>query len=572
MKTIFVPIAALLLASCSTQLLPDQAPIIDGAVSSAEPRATAAGEEMLAMGGSATDAALATLVALTVVEPQSSGIGGGGFLVRSDAQGNVITYDGRETAPSAADERWFLGEDGEPLDFRSVVPGGRSVGVPGNIAMIKLAHDRHGKLEWAELFKPAIRLARHGFPMTRRLHDMLARKSDAIMGPMGSIAAFSEAGRALYYRADGTPHPVGTMLTNPALAEFLERVAAEGPDAFYTGSNAARIAASVQQAAQAPAPMTVADIEAYEAKTRAPVCMDYRAHRVCSMGPPSSGATTMLQILGLLERFDLSALSPDDPAFWHLFTEASRLAYADREAYLGDADFVWVPVAGLLDDDYLAARSALISPDTVMAEVRPGTPPGAMAMADGDEPPESGTSHFAVADGQGNVVSLTSTIEGAFGSGLIVNGYYLNNELTDFSFSPTSDGKPVANAVAAGKRPRSSMTPSIVFAADGEPVLAVGAAGGSTIIVQTAKNIIAVIDWGMSAGDALAIRNVFAPGNVVMVEEGPGDAALIASLAAMGHENVRSVGPRFKANAVHKINGRWVPAFDPRTQKDVELP
>ncbi|MBB3764649.1 gamma-glutamyltransferase [Sphingomicrobium lutaoense] len=556
-----LPFAALLLASCAST--PSSQPIAPaGAVSSAEPRATAAGEAMLALGGSATDAALATLVALTVVEPQSSGIGGGGFMLRSDAAGNVVSYDGRETAPMAASPDWFLDEAGEPVPFGSVVPGGRSVGVPGNVAMMKRAHDRHGKLAWKQLFTPAIALARDGFPMTERLRRMLEANRD--------IAGLSETARAIYYDAGGNPHPEGTILRNPELADFLERLADEGPQAFYRGANASRIAETVRGAPVAPAPMQVSDITAYEAKERPPVCAEYRSHRICSMGPPSSGATTMLQILGLVERFDLSALGPDHPVSWHLFAEASRLAYADRGLYLGDGDFVEVPVAGLVDPAYLAERSKLISAERVMGEVEAGTPPGARRRAAGEQPEEQGTSHFAAVDAEGNVVSLTSTIESAFGSGLMVNGYYLNNELTDFSFRPTGeDGLPVANAVAGGKRPRSSMSPTIVFNPEGEAILAVGAAGGSTIITQTAKNVIAVIDWGLSAQDAIELPNIYSPADTLYVEEAPGSEALMASLRAMGHKDVRPIGPRFKANAVHRIDGRWVPAFDPRSQKDV---
>lgn len=561
MKTRILPFAALLLASCASAPQP-QPSFSTGAVSSAEPRATAAGEEILAKGGSATDAALAVLVALSVVEPQSSGIGGGGFLVRSDADGNVTTYDGREMAPSAAGPDWFLGPDGQPLGFRTVVPGGRSVGVPGNIAMMKLAHDKHGKLAWSEIFQPAIALARDGFPMTRRLRNTLEARKD--------VAALTASGLQLYYDAAGEPFPEGTMIRNPAKAAFLERLAAEGPDAFYSGSNAAGIAHEVQSTATAPAPLTVSDVGRYVAKERDPVCGDYRGYKICSMGPPSSGATTVLQIVKLLEPFDMKGLGKDDPRSWHLIAEATRLAYADRGRYLGDGDFVSVPVAGLVDDNYIRGRSARITLNGVMQDVTHGTPPGALAiMASGMEPNESGTSHFAVADDAGNVVSLTSTIESAFGSGLMVNGYYLNNELTDFSFRPTGpDGRPVANAVAAGKRPRSSMSPSIVFNSKGEAVLAIGAAGGSTIITQTAKNIIAFIDWDLSAQEAIDLRNIYSPGNIIELEEGDGSEALATALRAMGHQ-VEVIRPRFKANAVEKVNGRWVAATDPRTQKDV---
>ena len=556
-NAILASFTALSLASCSTSLLPEPAPLVTGAVSSAEPRATAAGEEMLAMGGSATDAALATLVALTVVEPQSSGIGGGGFLVRSDANGNVVTYDGREMAPAAADESWFLGENGEPVGYREVVPGGRSVGVPGNIAMMKLAHDAHGKVAWSALFQPAIRLSRDGFAMSQRLHD-------TIEGTRGT-SDLSAAAKAMYLGADGKALPVGTIIRNPALADLLERVAAEGPSAFYQGQNARAIASVVANAPIAPAPMTAADVERYVAKQRPAVCADYRDYRICSMGPPSSGATTVLGILKSLERFDMASLGPENPQSWHLFAEATRLAFADRGAYLGDGDYVDVPVAGLIAEDYLAARSLLIDPDRAMVNVPVGTPAGAPRMAAGQEPNEQGTSHFSAVDGEGNMVSLTSTIEAVFGSGLIANGYYLNNELTDFSFAPLAeDGTPAANRVQGGKRPRSSMSPSIVFDPEGRPVLAVGAAGGPTIITQTAKNIIAFIDWGMTAQEALGVPNLFAPGPVTMVEEREGIDTLVAYLEARGHRNIR-VGLGGKANAVEWNEGGWRGVMDPRT-------
>ncbi|MEN3972419.1 gamma-glutamyltransferase [Sphingomicrobium sp. XHP0235] len=564
LRTIFA-FATLSLTACATTptATPSSQPpsaVVTGAVSSAEPRATAAGEAMLAQGGSATDAAIAVMLALTVVEPQSSGIGGGGFMLHSAANGPVTSYDGRETAPMAADENWFLGEDGETLGFREVVPGGKSVGVPGNIALAAMVHERHGRLDWAALFEPAIRLAREGWPMTERLRSTLEGSP---------TAPLTAAARDLYYDGEA-PKPVGTRLTNPRLAATLERLAELGPEAFYAGRNAEDLRDAVAMAPVAPADMTLADIEAYRAKERLPVCGTYRHHEICSMGPPSSGATTVLQILGLLERFDIGSMGPDDPDFWHLFAEATRLAFADRGAYLGDHDFVPVPVPGLFDKAYLAERSQSISLTSAMDEARAGYPPGNVATAFGQEPRESGTSHFAIADDAGNVVSYTSTIESAFGSGLMVGGYFLNNELTDFSFDPVGPGGVLAaNRVQPGKRPRSSMSPAIVFGPDGEALLGVGAAGGATIIAQTAKTIIAVIDFEMDARQAIALRNVYAPGGTVLVEEGEGADALAAALTARGHGNVRVTSPRFKANAVHKIGGRWIAAFDPRTEKDV---
>ncbi len=536
-----------------------------GMVSAADPRAAEAGAAMLRAGGSATDAALAVMLALTVVEPQSSGIGGGGFLVLDPGDGAPITYDGRETAPAAATPGWFM-RDGRPLPFGSVVPGGRSTGVPGNVALMAKAHAAHGKLAWAKLFEPAIALAGNGFAVTQRLHDTLASARDK--------GAFSPAAKALFYGPDGEPLPVGTIVRNPALAAFLRRLAAEGRDAFYEGANAAAIAAAVSTAPQSPAPLAPADIAAYEAKQRPAVCATYRAHRICGMGPPSSGATTVIATVKQLERFDIAGLGPQSPLAWHLIAESMRLAFADRDRWLGDADFVEVPVAGLIDPGYLAARSALIAPDATMATAAAGTPPGAEALARADHAGAEipSTSHLVAVDAQGSVASVTSTIEGPFGSGLFVNGFFLNNELTDFSFVPEQDGRPVANRVEGGKRPRSSMSPTIVYGPDGAFRLAVGAAGGSTIIAQTAKAIIAVIDWGMPARDAIAAPVLFAPGDV-FVEQGTALEAMIPALEALGHADIATVPSRlFKGNAVERVDGGLAGAADPRSEGAVAVP
>lgn len=572
MRLILLTASALALSACATVPAP-QPNSVPGMVSAADPRAAEAGAQMLRMGGSATDAALATLLALTVVEPQSSGIGGGGFLVRSDAAGHVTTFDGREIAPLAAGPDWFLDSEGRTLPMRAFVPGGRSVGVPGNVAMMKLAHDRYGKLPWASLFQPAIKLARDGFVITPRLHGGLARNISSLGEFSTSTARYSPDSQSLFYGADGEPHPVGHVVRNPALADFLERLADEGPSAFYEGQNPAAITAAVNADAKAPAPMAVTDFAAYQAKERPPVCAPYRQHLICSMGPPSSGATTVIAILKQLERFDMAALGPHNPLSWHLFAESTRLAFADRNAYLGDGDYVDVPVAGLIDEAYLAQRSMLISPDRAMIDVPVGHPAGAVPAGSGIPVEEQGTSHFVTTDRAGNVVSLTSTVESSFGSGLMVNGYFLNNELTDFNFSPVdTEGRPAANRVEGGKRPRSSMSPTIVFGPDGHVRLAVGAAGGATIIVQTAKNIMAVIDWGMGAEEALAVPNLFAPGGAIFVEEVPGSAALMDFLRSRGHADVRPTrSSRFKANAIEWKDGRWIGAADPRSEGRVVM-
>ena len=568
--------APLLLAACATTHPLAPARFERGMVSAADPRAAAAGADMLRAGGSATDAALAVLAALTVVEPQSSGIGGGGFLVMDDGRGNIETIDGRETAPAAAHPRWFE-SNGQFLAVPQAIPGGRSVGVPGNVALMAAAHKRHGRLAWRRLFGPAIRLAREGFQVTPRFHEFLARyQVDPAMPPelrdlnhlASGGAAFSAESRALYFTGDGQPQPVGATIRNPALAAFLGELAAKGPRAFYTGANAAAIARAVSTAPRNPAPMTVADLAGYAAKLRDPVCAPYRAWRVCGMGPPSSGATTVLGILGLLERFDLAALGQESPTAWHLIAEAERLAYADRERYLADADFVPVPVAGLLAPAYLAERSQLIAPDRSMAGASAGSPPGApLAQADTVTADVPSTSHFVAIDRRGEAVSLTSTIESSFGSGLMVSGYFLNNELTDFSMEPERGGKPVANRVEAGKRPRSSMSPTLVYAPGGGLRLAIGAAGGSTIPAQVVKSIIGVIDWRLSAQDAIALPVIFAPGGeAVFIEAGSRLEAMAPALRALGHAVVTPRTMPLKANAVEVVDDVLKGAADPRSE------
>lgn len=547
--------AALSLGACTTISIPTTS--APGLVSAADPRAAEAGAAMLRKGGSATDAALATLLALTVVEPQSSGIGGGGFLVTSDAQGHVDSFDGREEAPAAATGELFF-KDGAAMTTAEAIPGGKSVGIPGNVRMMALAHHAHGKLAWQALFSPAIALARDGFAITPRLRNALLSAHET--------GALSAEARDLFYGADGAPLAVGTVVRNPRLAAFLSALANRGPDSFYVGPNAQAIAATVRGAPRNAANMTAADIAAYDAKERPPVCGFYRGYRICGMGPPSSGATTVFAMLKQLERFDLSGLGPNSPVAWHLIAESMRLAYADRDLYLGDPGFVSVPVSGLIDPSYLAQRSALISPNSTMASVVAGRPSGARQYALTAQPLENGTSHFVATDRAGNVASITSTIESAFGSGLMVNGYYLNNELTDFNFVPQVNGLAAANRVEAGKRPRSSMSPTIVFGADGHVRLAVGAAGGATIIAQVAKAIIGVIDWRLNAQQAIALPVLFSPGDTIFVEKGTAHEAMIPALRALGHARIEARPPGFKANAVEWVAGRWIGAADPRSE------
>ena len=562
LRPFLLVLAPLALGACVTAPAPAEAPLVQakGVVSAADPRAAEAGAEMLRQGGSATDAAIATMLALTVVEPQSSGIGGGGFVLHSDAAGRIETLDGRETAPAAAGPGWFLDADGKPVPFPQAVQSGLSVGVPGNVRLAAEAHRRHGKLAWAALFEPAIRLARGGFVITERFREFLVRARDR--------AAADAEGQGLFYDELGEPLPAGTLVRNPALAETLTRIARTGADTFYGGENATAIAVRVSSETPHPAGMTVADIAAYQVKERPELCGPYRGYRICGMGPPSSGATTVYAILKQLERFDLGALGKDTPVFWHLFAESQRLAFADRERYLADADFVSVPAAGLMDPSYLAGRGALIDPAGTMQTVAAGSPPGlALAPPDGDEPAENGTSHFVAIDRVGNAVSYTSTIEGSFGSGIMVGGYYLNNELTDFSFTPVApDGRPVANRVEGGKRPRSSMAPTLVYDAGGRLILAVGAAGGSTIPVQVARTLIGVIDFGLPLADAIALPTLFAPGEALTIEQGSALEALIPQLQALGHRQIGTRALPLKANGAQRTAAGWVGAADPRSE------
>ncbi|WP_206364444.1 gamma-glutamyltransferase [Sphingomonas pokkalii] len=544
-------IVALLLALFAPVLAHAQ-----GMVSAADPRAAAAGVEILRQGGTATDAAIATMLALGVVEPQSSGIGGGSFLVLYDAKTRATTtVDGRETAPMAADDHWFYDAAGKPLSRFAAVPGGRSVGVPGALRAMALAHRRSGKLAWAALFAPAIRLARDGFDVTPRFNNSLAQFSGHV----------DPAYRALFFGADGKPLPTGTRVRNPEQAALLERIARLGPDSFYVGPQAAKIVAAVNGAARNPSKMTLGDLAAYDAKPRPVLCGRYRGYKVCSMGPPSSGGITVLMILAQLERFDMAKLGKDSATAWHLFAESARLAYADRDLYLGDPDFVSVPLKGLLDRGYIAKRSALIDPAATMDTIAAGTPPGAPKRVLAKVQEVAGTTDLAVSDAAGNVVQVTTTVEGPFGSGLAVDGTILNNQLTDFDFVPVKDGALVANRVEGGKRPRSSMAPTIVFGPDGKVRLAVGAAGGSTIIAQVAKAIIGVIDWKLSAQDAIGLGLLYAPGKTAIAEQGTQLDAMLPALRALG-EDVRSMPLGLKANAIERVGGRWVGAADPRSE------
>lgn len=531
-----MPSPRLALSACLFALLtfaagcaaPQQQPAAGGMVAAAHPLAAEAGRDILRQGGSAVDAAIATQLVLGLVEPQSSGIGGGAFLLHyDDASRKVVAYDGRETAPAAASGDQFLRPDGTPMEFYEAVVGGLSVGVPGVLRMLEVAHDDHGRLPWNELFQPAIRLAEAGFAITPRLHKLVAEDE--------YLKRFPES-RAYFYRADDSAKPVGTILRNPAYAETLRAVAEGGADAFYEGPIADDIAARVQSAEGNPGRLTTEDLAGYQAKRREALCRPYRTlHRVCGMPPPTSGGATVLMTLGMLQSFDLAALGPRSPEAWHLIAEASRLAFADRNAYLADRDFVDVPLDELLDPTYLRRRAALIDRDETLEAPAPGLQTGAaFPLVAQFEPPS--TSHLSIVDGHGNAVSMTTSVENAFGSRLMARGFILNNQLTDFSFRPEVDGKPVANRVEPGKRPRSSMSPTIVLDSQDNLRLAVGSPGGARIIGYVEKALIATLDWGLSMQQAIELPNVVAPGGATDLEEGTAAEALAEPLRALGHE------------------------------------
>jgi gamma-glutamyltranspeptidase/glutathione hydrolase len=550
-------ILALLLAFALPTTATARAPTpVRGMVSAADPRAAAAGVEILKAGGNAVDAAIATMLALNVVEPQNSGIGGGSFMVYHDARtGKITTVDGRETAPAAADDKWFYGADGKLMPMREAYIGGRSSGVPGNVRMMGIAHARLGKLPWAQLFQPAIRIARAGFKVSPRMHNGLTLYGTHVTG----------WAKQAFFDAKGNAIPVGTIFRNPEQAGFFERLAKLGPDSFYVGPDAQNIVTALNTAEHNPSKMTTGDLATYEAKLRDPICGTYRLYRICGMGPPSAGGISVLMILKQLERFDMAGLGRASPVAWHLFAESTRLAYADRDMYIGDPDFLQVPVAGLLDPAYLAERSALISPEHSMAKVDPGLPAGAPPRTRAPFKDDPGTSDLAVADRKGNVIQVTTTVNGYFGSGVPVSGIMLNNELPDFDMVPERDGYLVANRVEGGKRPRSSMSPTIVYGPDGKVRLAIGAAGGGTIIAQVAKALIGIIDWKLSAQDAIAMGLIYAPVRTGTIEQGTELEAMLPALRALG-EDVQIAPLGLKANAIEHVGRGWVGAADPRSE------
>ena len=544
------------------------------AVAAANPLAADAGYQVLKAGGSAIDAAIAVQMVLTLVEPQSSGIGGGAFLLHFNGK-NVEAFDGRETAPAAVDEKLFIGADGKPLAFYDAVVGGRSVGVPGTLRMLELAHRQYGKLRWARLFEPAIALAEGGFNLSPRLNTLL--RADAHLKKDPAAAGY-------FFGSDGEPHSVGFNLRNPELAAVLRRVANEGSRAFYEGEVAQAIVDKVQKHPSNPGRMTVADLAAYQPRKRAPICHDYRArsrdYRICGFPPPSSGAIAIGQILGILSQVNTDALPLQNglpSADWlYLYTEASRLAFADRAQYLGDPDFVQPPGGNwmsLLEPGYLAERSKLIGPQS-MTVAAPGTPGGLKSsFAPSADQPEFGTSHISIMDAYGNAVAMTTTIEDQFGARQMVSvkggsgGFLLNNELTDFSFVPAdADGKPIANRVQPGKRPRSSMAPTLVFdKATGQLVMSGGSAGGALIIHYTAKTLYGVLNWDLNTQQAINLPNFASVNGPILLEQERFPPSTIESLRARGAE-VREQQMTSGLQAIQKTTTGFFGGAGPRRE------
>lgn len=497
-------------------------------VAAANPLAVDAGLAILAAGGSAVDAAIATQLVLNIVEPQSSGIGGGAFLLHfNSATAWVQSYDGRETATAAAKPDRFLKPDGMPRAFDEAVFGGESVGVPGVVGMLALAHRHHGKLQWARLFEPAIKLAADGFSVSPRLH--------ALLKDMGA-QNFADDARAVYFDEAGRPRDVGYVLRNPALAETLRSIATGGADAFYRGPIADGMVRVVTSAPNHKGDLTLDDLASYQAKERPAVCVPYRAYKICGMGPPSSGGLTVGQVLALLAPHDLGSAPMNAPAL-HLIAEAEKLAYADRDQYIADPERVAVP-GGMLDPAYLVERGRAIDVSKSMAKAQPGLPPGLAKRTGLDATTESnGTSHISIVDASGNAVALTTSIENAFGSRLMAGGFLLNNQLTDFSFRPTdASGVAIANAVGGGKRPRSSMAPTIVLGPDGYVRWVIGSPGGSRIILYVVKAIVALVDWKLDAQAAADLANFGSRNGPFEIERGPLAIAITAAMQPFGHQ------------------------------------
>ena len=527
-------------------------------VAAANPLAAAAGLEMLKAHGSAVDAAIATQLVLNLVEPESSGIGGGAFMLVYDPKlKNTTSFDGREMAPASATPGMFLDAAGKPRTHGDPIPGGLSVGIPGVISMLELAHKKYGKLPWARLFEPAIRIAQNGFPVGPKLARTIAGAER--MKNMPDIAR-------TFFHADGTPLKEGEIFKNPELAETFKAIAKGGAKAFYTGPIAQAIIDAVQHApGKNQGGMTMADLAGFQARELEPVCGDYRIYHLCSMGPPSSGGVAIVQILGMLQRFASSDLVPNSLSETHLFTQASRLAYADRAKYLGDTSAVGVPVMGLLDRNYIASRAALIDPAKDMGTAPAGNPPEKHAAYAPQVSPENhGTSHMTIVDESGEVIAMTTSVETVFGSEVMAKGFILNNTLTDFSFEPVRDGAPVANAPAPGKRPLSAMSPTIVFDRNGQFTLGIGSPGGPAIIEYVAQSLVAVLDGGLSPQDAISLPRHLNTNTGTTLERSPWADQIGPQLTAMGHTVRTAGGEGSGLHAIQKVPGGYRGGADPR--------
>jgi gamma-glutamyltranspeptidase/glutathione hydrolase len=531
-------------------------------IAAANPAAVEAGLAILRTGGNAIDAAVTVQLVLNLVEPQSSGIGGGALALLWDASaGTLQGFDGRETAPAAARPDRFLHE-GQPIPFREAVLSGKSIGVPGTLRLLETLHRRKGRLPWPVVVAPAIDLAERGFPVSQRLHALLSQTR---------AESFQPEARAYFYDRLGSPRPEGFKLRNPAFAETLRRIAEAGADAFYAGPIAARIAAAATSVPGAPGDLTTDDLASYRVMERAPVCGTYRGLRVCGMGPPSSGGIAVAQVLGLLEPFDLGAKPGDamHPRALHLIAEAEKLAYADRDHYVADSDFVALPT-GLLDSGYLAERRALIDPLKAMSRPRPGSPKrvGGLGLGADETQELAGTSHFSIVDEDRNVLAFTTTIEAGFGSRVWAAGFLLNNEMTDFSLRPVdASGAAIANAIAPGKRPRSSMAPTIVFDAAGKPWAALGSVGGQRIPLYVTKTLIALIDWKLDAQQAATLPNFGSRGSAFEIElDRPGTIWPALVLKGKGHR----IAPDVLTSGTHVIvlrgDGLLEGGADPRRE------
>lgn len=565
------------LTACATSLPPQSAAVKKPPVAivvTANPHATRAGAEILRAGGSAVDAAIAIEAVLSLVEPQSSGLGGGGFMVHFDNQTNNMTvYDGRETAPASASSDMFIDRDGEPMGFLQAKASGMSTGVPGMVSMLQLAHEDHGQLTWGLHFDRAKRLARDGFEVSPRLHGMIKRFGKYIPD---TVAEGPTAAYHYFHDSNGAPLPVGHLLKNPHYADALDLIASD-PDSFYHGRIAEDIVSATRQAPRAGG-MTLDDMKSFKAQRRNVLCVAYRGRQVCGP-PPSSSWLAVGMVMGILEKAPkFSAAGAEDPANWNLFGEAQRLAYADRDHFVADSDFVIVPFKGLLHQDYLAQRASKISRLSAKDEINKGDP---WAFVD-DLPVKqgvdatvdvAGTSHFVVVDKQGDVVSMTASVESIFGSTRMAGGMFLNNQLTDFSFqAKDQQGNDIANAIAPGKRPRSSMSPTIVVDKEGEFLMASGSPGGNSIIAYTAKSLVGVLDWGLSPQQAVALPNLVARGNTVRIEAERADESLIKGLRDYGFQVKESAGENSGLSVVLKhANGDLEGGVDPRREGIVEI-